>query len=130
VDISQKLRILKIQFEKHVRPKRRKTKLWILHSSLEWGIKYPCRELQRQSWEQRQKEGSSRDCPSWDSPHKQSPNPVTMQMPTRACLQEPNIAVSCEAQPLPGKYRSGCSQSSIGWSTRSPMKEPEKYPGS
>ena len=29
-----------------------------------------------------------------------------------------------------GKYRSGCSQSSIGRSTRSPMKEPEKYPGS
>jgi hypothetical protein len=28
-------------------------------------------------------------------PHKQPPNPVTRQMPTRACWQEPNIAVSC-----------------------------------
>jgi hypothetical protein len=28
--------------------------------------------------------------------------------------------------PVPGKYRSGCSQSSIGWSTKSPMKELEK----
>jgi hypothetical protein len=51
-------------------------------------------------------------------------------MPTKACWQEPDIAVFCEALPVPGKYRSGCSQSSIGWSTRSPMKEPEKYPGS
>jgi hypothetical protein len=25
------------------------------------------------------------------------------------------IALSCEAMPVPGKYRSGCSQSSIGW---------------
>jgi hypothetical protein len=44
--------------------------------------------------------------------------------------KEPDIADSCEALPVPGKYRSGCSQSSIGWSTRSPKKEPEKYPGS
>jgi hypothetical protein len=30
--------------------------------------------------------------------------------------------------PVPGKYRSGCSQSSIGWNTRPPMEEPEKIP--
>jgi hypothetical protein len=29
---------------------------------------------------------------------------------------------------LPGKYKSGCSQSSIGWNTGSPMKELEKVP--
>ena len=40
----------------------------------------------------------------------------------------PDIAVSCEAMPVPGKYRSGCSQSSIGWNTGSPMKELEKVP--
>jgi hypothetical protein len=50
------------------------------------------------------------------------------QMPTRAWWQEPDIAVSWKALPVPGKYRSGCSQSSIGPSTRSPVKEPEKYP--
>jgi hypothetical protein len=33
----------------------------------------------------------------------------------------PDIAVSCEALSVPGKYRSGCSQSSIGRTTRSPM---------
>jgi hypothetical protein len=36
--------------------------------------------------------------------------------------------VFCEAPPVPGKYRIGCSQSSIGRSTRTPMKEPEKVP--
>jgi hypothetical protein len=46
----------------------------------------------------------------------------------KSCGQDPDIAVSCEALPVPGKYRSVCSQSSIGQSTRSPMKELEKVP--
>jgi hypothetical protein len=29
---------------------------------------------------------------------------------------------------VPGKYRSGCLQSSIGWNTGSPVKELEKVP--
>jgi hypothetical protein len=36
----------------------------ILCSFLEWGTKYPGKELQRQSSELRQKEGPSRDCPT------------------------------------------------------------------
>jgi hypothetical protein len=43
-------------------------------------------------------------------------------MPRRACWQEPDIAVSWEALPVPDKYRSGCSQPSIGLSTGSPLK--------
>ena len=39
-----------------------------------------------------------------------------------------DITVSRGPLPVPGKYRSGCSQSSIGWSTRSPVKELEKVP--
>jgi hypothetical protein len=38
------------------------------------------------------------------------------------------IAVSCEAMPVPGKYRSGCLQSSIGWNTGLPVEELEKVP--
>jgi hypothetical protein len=41
---------------------------------------------------------------------------------------DPDIAVSCEARPVSGKYRSGCSQSSIGWNTGHPMEELEKVP--
>jgi hypothetical protein len=44
------------------------------------------------------------------------------------CQQDPDIADSCEAMPVPGKYRSGCSQSSIGWNTGPPMEELEKVP--
>jgi hypothetical protein len=48
----------------NTRKSRRKTKAWILHSSLEYGIKYPWKELQRQSLELRRKDGPSRDCPT------------------------------------------------------------------
>jgi hypothetical protein len=46
-----------------------------------------------------------------------------LNMPTRFCWKDPDIAVSCEAMPVPGKHRSGCSQSSIGWNTGPPMDE-------
>ena len=36
------------------------------------------------------------------------------------------VAVSYEAMPVPGKYRSGCSQSSIRWDTGPPMKVPKE----
>jgi hypothetical protein len=50
------------------------------------------------------------------------------EFPLTGRVEEPYIAVSCEALPVPGNYRSGCSQSSIGRSTGSPMKELEKGP--
>ena len=49
-------------------------------------------------------------------------------MPERFCCQDPAIALSCEAMPMPGKFRSGCSQSSIGWNTGPLIKELEKVP--
>jgi hypothetical protein len=42
--------------------------------------------------------------------------------------KDPDIAVFCEAMPVPGKYRSGYSQSSIGWNTGPPMEKLEKEP--
>jgi hypothetical protein len=38
------------------------------------------------------------------------------------------IAASYDAMPVPGKYRSGCSQSSIRWNTGPPMEKLEKLP--
>jgi hypothetical protein len=49
-------------------------------------------------------------------------------MPAKFCSKDPDIAVSCEAMPVPGKYRSGCSQSSIGWNPRPSMEELKKVP--
>jgi hypothetical protein len=43
-------------------------------------------------------------------------------------IENPDIAVSCEAMPGPGKHRSGCSQSAIGWNRGPPMEELEKVP--
>jgi hypothetical protein len=51
-----------------------------------------------------------------------------LHMPARFCWRNPVIAVSYEAMPVPGKYRSGCSQLSIGWNTGPPMEELEKVP--
>jgi hypothetical protein len=49
-----------------------------------------------------------------------------LHMPARFCLLDPYIADTFEAMPVLGKYRSGCSQSSLGWSTGPPMEELEK----
>jgi hypothetical protein len=51
-----------------------------------------------------------------------------LHMPARFQLEDPDISVSCEAMPVPGKYRSGCSQSSIRWNTGPPMEELETVP--
>jgi hypothetical protein len=60
--------------------------------------------------------------------HNQPPNSDTTAYASNILLKGPDIAVSCEALPVSGKYRSGCSQSSIGWSTGPPMEELEKVP--
>ena len=42
--------------------------------------------------------------------------------------KDPDIGDSCEAMPVSGKYRSGCSESSIEWNLGTPMEELEKVP--
>jgi hypothetical protein len=44
--------------------------------------------------------------PCWDPSHKQPPDQDTIAFASKI-LQDPDIAVSCEAMPVPGKYRSG-----------------------
>jgi hypothetical protein len=51
-----------------------------------------------------------------------------LHMPSRFCWKDPDIALCCEAMPVPGKYRSGGSQSSIVWNTGTPVEELEKVP--
>jgi hypothetical protein len=53
---------------------------------------------------------------------------TVLWMTTSTCWQEPDIATSCEPLPVPDKYRGGCSQPTIGLSTRSRMEELEKGP--
>jgi hypothetical protein len=49
-----------------------------------------------------------------------------LHMPERFYSSDPGIAVSYEAMPVPGKYRSRCSQSSIRWNAGPLMEELEK----
>jgi hypothetical protein len=60
--------------------------------------------------------------------HNQPPNPDTIAYARKILLKYPGIAVSYEAMPVPGKYRSGCSQSSIRWNTGPPVEKLEKAP--
>ena len=46
-----------------------------------------------------------------------------LHMSARFCRQDPDIVDCSEAMPVPGKYRSGGSESSIGWNTWPPMEE-------
>jgi hypothetical protein len=43
-----------------------------------------------------------------------------LRMPAWFCWKDPDIAASCETLPVPGKYRSECSQSSIWCNTGPP----------
>jgi hypothetical protein len=65
--------------------------------------------------------------PPGDLSHNQSPNPDTIAYKSKILLN-PDIAVLCEIMPVPGKYRSGCSQSSIGWNTGPPVEVLDKVP--
>jgi hypothetical protein len=52
-----------------------------------------------------------------------------LQMPRRACWQEPDIAVSWESLPEPGKYRGVCSQPTFGVSVEFLMEELRSWMG-
>ena len=60
-----------------------------------------------------------------DPSHNQPPNPNTIAYARKILLKGPFYSFY-EAMPVPGKYRSGCSQSSIRWNTGPPMEELEK----
>jgi hypothetical protein len=52
---------------------------------------------------------------SGDPSHKQPPNPDTIAYTNKILLTDiADIAASCEALVVPGKYRSGCSKPAIG----------------
>jgi hypothetical protein len=127
--LAQKLRIPKIQFAKHMKLKKKEDQsvdtLILLtrgNNILMDGVtetKFRA-ETERMTIQRLSHLGIH--------PINNHQTQTLLKMPTRFCWQEPDIAVSWEALPVPGKYRSGCSQSSIGWSTGSLMKKIEKVP--
>ena len=75
------------------------------------------------SWEKRKDHPEI--APPGDASHQTQ---TILHMPANFSWQDPGIAIYCEAIPVPGKYRSGYSQSSIGWYTRPLMWNLEKVP--
>jgi hypothetical protein len=63
-----------------------------------------------------------------DPSHLHSANPDTVVDANKCLLTEPDIAVSCEALPVPHKYRGGCSQPYVGLSIVAALKGLEKVP--
>ena len=123
--LAPKLRIPKTQFTDQMKLKKKEVQSMDISILLRRGSKYPWEEIQRQSVEQRLKERPPRDCPTWVSIPYSHQTQTLLWMPTNACGQEPDIAVSWEVLPVPNKYRGGCCQPNIGLST-SPMEKLEK----
>ena len=124
--LAQKLRIPKIQFAKHKKIKKEDQSV-DTSILLRRGNKIPMEGVTETKCEA-ETEGMTIQ---WLShlgihPINNHQNHLLLWIPTRACWQEPDIALSWEALAVPDKYRSGCSQPFIGWSTGSLMEELEK----
>jgi hypothetical protein len=87
--LAQKLRIFKIQSAKHMKLKKKEDQRVDTLLFLKMGNKYLWKESQRQSLKLRLKEGPSRDCPTPDPSHIQSPNPDTIAYASKILLTGP-----------------------------------------
>ena len=116
--LAQKLRIPKIQFAKHMKLKKKEDQSVDTSFLLRMGNKIPMEGVAETKFEAKTKGWTIQRLPHLGiHPINNHQTQTLLHMPARFCWQDPDIAISCEAMPVPGKYRSGCSQSSIGWST-------------
>jgi hypothetical protein len=128
VDITQKHRTPKIQFAKHKKIKNREDQRDTLFF-LRIGNKIPMKGVTETKFGAKTKGWTIQRLPHKGiHPIISHQNQTLLHMPARFCLRDPGIAVSYEAMPVSGKYRSGCSQSSIRWNTGPPMEKLEKAP--
>ena len=121
--LAQKLRIPKIQFAKHKKIKKREDQ-WVDTSFLPriWN-KISMEGVAEMKFGAKMKGWTTQRLPHPGiHPIISHQTQTLLHIPERFCWRDPVIAVSYEAMPVPGKYRSGCSQSSIGWNTGSPME--------
>ena len=110
--LIQKLRIPKIQFGKHKKLKKKEDQSVDTLALLRMGNKIPTEGVTETKF------GAETEARTMQRlPHPGIHNIISHQMqtllhmPARFCLHDPDIAVSCEAMPVPGKYRSRCSVS-------------------
>jgi hypothetical protein len=127
--LSQKLRISKIQFAKHMKLKKKEEQSVDTLLLLRMGNKIPMVGVTETKFRAEMKGKTIQRLPHQGiHPIYNHQTQTLLHMPEIFCWQDTDITVSCKAMPVPDKYRSGCSQSSIGWYTGPLMKELEKAP--
>ena len=119
--LAQKLRIPKIQFAKHLKLKKKEDQSVDPSILLRRANKIPVEGVTKCGAET---EGMTiQILPHlWIHSIYIHQTQILLWMPTSACWQKPDIAVSWEAPPVPDKYRDGCSQPTIGLSIGSAME--------
>jgi hypothetical protein len=128
LDISPELRIPKIQFTKYMKLKKEDQAV-DTSILLRRGSKIPMEGVTETKYGAETEERTIQRLSHLGiHPINKHQNQTLLWMPTRHCWQEPDIAISWVALTVPDKYRSECSQPSIGLSPDLPMKEPEKVP--
>jgi hypothetical protein len=127
--LAQKLRIPKIQFATHMKLKKKEDQSVDTSFLLRMGNKTPMEGVKETKFWADMEGSTIQRLPHLGIyPINSHQTQTLLHIPERFCWQDPDIALSCEAMPVPGKYRSGCPQSFIGWNTGPLMKELEKVP--
>jgi hypothetical protein len=125
--LAQKLRISKIQFAKRMKLKKKEDQSVDTSPLLRIANKIPMEGVTETKFGAEMKGMTIQRLPHLVIHHIISHQMQTLlHMPARFCWKDLDIAVSSEAMPVPGKHRSGCSQSAIRWNTGPPMEELEK----
>ena len=126
--LAHKFRISKFNSQTIWIPRRKKTKMWMVQCFLEGWTKYSQKEMWRQSVEQRLKERTSRDCPTWGSIPYTATNPGCYCGCREVRADGSLIWLSPErlCQSLTNTEADARNQSAIKLSMGSPMKELEK----
>ena len=127
--LAQKFRITKIQFAKHKKIKKKEDQHVDTSFLLRIRNKIPMERVTETKFGAKTKGWTIQRLPHLGVHPIICPQTRTLlHMPARFWWKDHDIAVSCEAMPVPSKHRSGCSQSAIGWITGPPMEELEKVP--
>jgi hypothetical protein len=127
--LAQKLRIPKIQHAKHMKLKKNEDQSVDTSFLLRIGNRIPMKGVTETKFVAEMEGRTIQRLPHPGiHPINSHQTQTLLLMSARFCWMDPVIAVSYEAMPVPGKYRSGFSQSSIEWNTVPPMEELEKVP--
>ena len=104
--LAQKLRMHKIQFAKHNKIKKKEDQLVDTSFLLRIGNKIPMEEVTETKFGAETKGWTIQRLPHLGVHSIISHQTQTLlHMPARFCWKDPDIAISCEAMPVPGKYR-------------------------